>query len=716
MSDVRDQISQFDRDNRLSASMKSIIEGLDQDRQYVHTDANVANVEGGVATNYLLKFQYQHMAALFARNPKLEVRPRKRLGVLSPQSRLNLQTFAESVELLTEDAMKRADLRGVITGAIQDTDTCSHAIIKMSWIADPARDPIGTLRPTDYKDQLATITALLQQRAENPGDFDESSDAQKLNDLVGTMKLQLEGEVWRKIAYPETRQEIIVDPLTGVATVQDQPFATPVENDVRQGAWDGEMPKPQDIESIPSYRAFAFENVPPEDFRVDGLVTTPEGVYNGRWMSHRVYMSEIQIRAFFAVPADQSIFGPDQAASATTSASWWGEGNQSPDMSSERVAIDAAKRDSLFAVWERHDRETGMIYNWVQGGSVYLREPIRPQVRTQRFFPFYILQFNRVSGRRVGISNVTLGRPLQDEINLVRTHKRQSKRAAYDFHIYENELFDDDEVRALRTRPVGGWVPTKKSIEDIREKILPMKGNWSPEPYQVEEEKVELASLVGSSNAQAGITQNGADTATEAAIADQSVDALTEFHRWILESTVLTPIYEDAAQILVQIYPEEVAKARGGPGVIWPLMGREQLLNNMELEIVGGSTGKPNQAAELAKMGKAVEILTAVGFIGMYRPTVRFADQVLAALDIRQSAEDLFELAPPPMVSPPGPGKSFGSPGVPQAPPQGGMPGQALADPNGSQVPTDPLTGNTGPSASTGTPLMQQFDAATQFG
>ncbi len=659
----REQIAAFQRDTRLGRDIKSIVEGLDADAKYVHTDANIPEVEGGVATNYIFQFQGLHKAQLFARNPKMEVKPRKRLGTVAPAIRQLLIDFGASVELLTDDFLRDAGLREIVTGAIQDADTCIVAILKMTWHSDPDRDPLGNYRAVDFKGQLAEIADLLQQKALD-ANFMATAQGARLVELTALCGNQLQNEQWREIAYPETvavtntpapaAPGMPPDPAApGTLSAETLPFTLPVgPNDPRLSRWNGEKIEQVDIDAIPAFREFMFDSVLPEDMIVDGAIYQPEKIYSARFMTQRVYMDETEIRVTFAIPREHGLFegttSDDIFASADDS-SRDGEGDKGAGERDE--GTKAAMRGDKYAVWERWDRTTGLVYHWIEGAQTFLRKD-RPTIKTKRFFPFYFLQFNRVSRRLLGISNVQLGRPLQNEINLVRTHKRQAKRAAYDMHVYEHDLFDEDETRRLRSRPPGGWISTKKSVEELKAKIMTMTGSYRPELHEVMDERQELSTVMGAPAAAQGMTKGGADTATEASIADQAMDLRTDYERWILETQLLTPIYQDAAQIVVQAVPEEVAKARGGPGVVWPLVSREQLWSNLQLEIVGGSTGKPNQDRELAKIEKAVGIYTSSG-ASMMRPInpTALAGQLLSTLDWRIDVEDfLMPMGPPPQA------------------------------------------------------------------
>jgi hypothetical protein len=71
----------------------------------------------------------------------------------------------------------------------------------------------------------------------------------------------------------------------------------------------------------------------------------------------------------------------------------------------------------------------------------------------------------------------------------------------------------------------------------------------------------------------------------------------------------MSEITRAAGQVLLlEMSPEEVKKIVG-PGALWPEFLREDVLNEIYLEIEAGSTGKPNKAAELQNIERIIPFL-----------------------------------------------------------------------------------------------------------
>ena len=97
-------------------------------------------------------------------------------------------------------------------------------------------------------------------------------------------------------------------------------------------------------------------------------------------------------------------------------------------------------------------------------------------------------------------------------------------------------------------------------------------------------------------------------TATEVSNAEASRNSALGANVDDLDS-FMSEITRAAGQVLLlEMSPEEVKKIVG-PGAIWPEFMREDILNEIFLEIEAGSTGKPNKSAELQNIERIIPFL-----------------------------------------------------------------------------------------------------------
>ncbi len=671
---IKKLIEQFEAENEYPTDIEAVIKKMDDQRKYVHTDANLADVPGGVCTNYLYKHQLTHKAQVNARQPTVTVRPKKKIGKLEPEIKALLDGYAQTQSVLIEHFMgpDEADLKSILDGCIQDADTVGIVFLRLDWLEDLKRDPTGAYRPSDFQDTVARLTLLSEQFA--AGQFSEQdAQYQDLMEAADTVKKQQEAELWRQM-MPEG----------------------PETDDPRKLRWDG-VPTPPQITELPKYRGFQFETLMPEDVRWDFSVYQPEKFRRCDHVSYCSYMTDRKIREFFGIPATESLESADAGSAVGSAKDQPAPRSQNP---ADRSDNKASQHDGKKKVWTRLDRVRNRIYNWIEGGCRWLREPAAPEVVTTNWFNIWPIYFNRATGRFLPVSYTTLGRPLQDEINRVRTHKRQAKDAAYDRYVMAAGLFDAEDLKAMEQCPPNGIWSTKKNIEDIRKNIYQMPGNYKPEIHDVTEERQELAVLLGQSAASQGVTKDGADSATEASIANATADVVLNDHKQALEG-VRRAVAQAMAETMNQALPEENAKAIAGQDAVFPMFQREQLWAHMDIEIESYSNGAAEQDKELSQLDVVIGIGQKMG-VGaipggpIWNPMVGM-EKATKAIDWRIDPTELIILPPPPMAPPipmdggeGGPDAPEGAQDVGGAPEMPGGPQGLPPAPGGPQAPKPP--------------------------
>lgn len=208
---VADLIRKFEADNKLPDVDRDTLEGMDGWRKYIHTDANLATTIGGVSTNYLYKFQQVHKAQINARDPQVAVRQKKRLPLIDqmtgepledPTIKKMLTAFSKTMETLIAHYFSpdEMDLKRFLDGVIQDIDTVGIAFVKLDWLEDMKRDPVGAWRPNDFQDTVARMKRLIGAKKRGECKEGDASYAE-LKDTSDTIRRQMEGEFWRKMAF-----------------------------------------------------------------------------------------------------------------------------------------------------------------------------------------------------------------------------------------------------------------------------------------------------------------------------------------------------------------------------------------------------------------------------------------------------------------------------------------------------------------------------------
>ena len=107
---------------------------------------------------------------------------------------------------------------------------------------------------------------------------------------------------------------------------------------------------------------------------------------------------------------------------------------------------------------------------------------------------------------------------------------------------------------------------------------------------------------------EANLGGTSGDTATESSIAESSrqtsrtsdVDELDE---------MMSEMARAGGQILLQEMSEEQVKRICGNGAVWPQGDRQQIAREIYLEVVAGSSGRPNQAQQVQTAERVFPLL-----------------------------------------------------------------------------------------------------------
>lgn len=290
----------------------------------------------------------------------------------------------------------------------------------------------------------------------------------------------------------------------------------------------------------------------------------------------------------------------------------------------------ATKGAGLVCVWKQYDKTSGLVYYVADGYDKFLREPAAPDVFVEDFWPVYALTFNDVESEDTLFppSDVWSMTDQQEEYNMSRQGMREHRKAARPRWTYANGALEKEDADALVVAaPFTATalnVGPQQKLSDILD-VIPVPG-VDPNLYETGQIFTDIQLVVGSSEAQFGGTAKA--TATESAIAanssasndGSSIDDLDAF---------LTVVARASGQILLREMSEEQVKTICGPGAVWPHLTLADIANELYLEVQAGSTGKPNQAVEMANWEKMLPFLIQMPGLSpnwLARETVRRLD------------------------------------------------------------------------------------------
>ena len=303
-------------------------------------------------------------------------------------------------------------------------------------------------------------------------------------------------------------------------------------------------------------------------------------------------------------------------------------------------------RNRVFCVvWEIYNKKDGLVYTVCDGYPDFLSEPTPPDVFTSRFWPWFPLTLNDVPHyeKIFPPSDVRLMMDMQLEINRARQGLREHRIANRPKTAVAAGLLDEEDVEKLKTHPANavieltGLQPGQK-IEDLMQPFK-MPG-IDPNLYDVSPAFQDIERTVGTQEANLGGLSKG--TATESSIAESSrmtqmasnIDDLTE---------MLTEMAKTSGEILLGNLSLETVQKIAGPGAVWPELSHQQIADQVMLEIEAGSTGRPNQALDIANAERLYPYLLQLPGVN---PEFIVKD-LIRRLDDRMSFDEAFTMGMP---------------------------------------------------------------------
>jgi hypothetical protein len=603
---------------QVAPTLQPWYEQFDVDRKYVNEECLLIDDTDVVATNYILRNQIVLLANLYARDPAISWKPAPIIGEHPPL----LGQYGKTLEIFCKKMAEETEMRRLLRGGIQDASTIAWQIYKLSPQEDPKLDPLGNRRQDDQLDNIARYQ-WLKRRFEAEQFNTDSALYQQMKDLEGVVVTYMQAKLQEDlINNPIAQQPIMtLDPMTGQMVPQMDPVTgEPMTQEdtsdpriARSQALDaGQIPQDMTVEDIPRFIGFNLDPIQAEDFRFDWTVPSPEMLLQGGWLAHRVFMDYDKFGSSFDVTPEEmgdiTVFGDDNRkvdttkrwSSAVSSAgsAYDGEGP------TDRRDMETQTNMGRCAVWEMWNKNQGLVYVWVEGMKRFLRKA-PPSVLGRRWYTFYVLAFNRVTGRPIPLSDTILTRQLQDELNRRRTQEAEAQNAAFPRIFVRRGSLKEGEKDAIENS-YPYQVVELDSPDDIAKAFAETKPlPFNPELYRRDETRMELEMMSGISRNAAGSGQG--ELATTAAIANEQMGVQTDFRRSLVEELIYDIMY-DFAYMANQFMPEENWKKICGPDAYVPLLERDTFLRYLKLDVRAGSTGRPDAEKNL----KVYEMLAGI--------------------------------------------------------------------------------------------------------
>lgn len=333
---------------------------------------------------------------------------------------------------------------------------------------------------------------------------------------------------------------------------------------------------------------------------VDPRCKQLRGFIGARWIAHEMFFSPDEIMEIYGKEVKGNytpyeVQGRSHDSSRKTLASGPGSAKEAAD-------------EGMVCVYELYDKPSGLVYVVAEGFKDFLKEPGAPDCQLETFWPVFALVCNEVEHKKeiYPPSDVHLLRSMTGEYNRAREGLREHRKANRPVYLTPAGMLEDEDKEKLATRPAHGVIsiqgmqPGQKS-DDM---VTPLKTiGIDPNLYEVGTLFDDVQLAVGAQESSFG-GMSGA-TATETSVAESSrmsalgaqVDELDSF---------MSDIARSSGAVLLQHMSAEQVKVIAGPGAVWPELTAQDIASEVLLEIEAGSTGKPNQAAELRNLERVL--------------------------------------------------------------------------------------------------------------
>lgn len=322
-------------------------------------------------------------------------------------------------------------------------------------------------------------------------------------------------------------------------------------------------------------------------------------------------------------------------------------------------ASDSSKDDQKkmkVKLWKVYDKITNSTFMICEGYKDYIEKPEGMTVPTKGFWQIVPVTFNDVEvieGCAATIyppSDVDLIRHPQLEHNRCREALRRHRKANRPRYMYpEGALLqvDLDNIASADDQEFVGLKGLQPGTEPGKV-LQPLQTEQiHPELYDTTPVQEDALLATGQQEANIGPAQPNV-TATVGTIAEQSRITVATSDVDSLDDS-LSDVAECGGEMLLREMSPQNVKAIAGPGGVWPDQDRISFINEIQLEIVAASSGRPNKAVEIANWERVVPlILQAATLPPQAQPTMQAViRETVKRIDDRMEPADFFPLPMP---------------------------------------------------------------------
>lgn len=571
------------------------------------------------------------------------------------------KTFADTSELVVSRLWKDGRLKDRGRPLVRSGLTCGPGWIKASWQNRTAPSPETTTAINDMVAQVARARQLRATIQEEHAGVEQDANIAELERQLAALQAKTEMAIFRGFVVDGVAPEnLLVAPGFRLADHVDAP-------------WNAER-IPMALERICQLGKLTAQQ---KGRIVKYMARKPEMV-RGESANLQQWDSVEAAEASPFVKGDGAA-GPVGSRAA--------DGTGTMDMG------EGGGAGCFGMVWEIWDRDSNSVLWLVEGLDTWLMPAWQPPA-THRFYPYFGFLTSEVDGQRHPQSPVERSWKLVDEYNRIGSAEANHRRRILPKTAFNAGAFDKGEAEKLERAAVQEMVALKLTNpkQPIRDVLFPIAyAAIDPALYDRSRIIQEIERIWGVQEALGG-SINTEKTATEAEIQQSGFNARTGSRRDTLEA-MLGHLALYTLEVARANMTDKEVRAIAGPNAFWPTyQGAEDILLSLNIDIRGGTTGKPNTRADREAWGMALPIIQAgiqryAALTGSLPLDLAESEKKIVRItcEVAGVAVDVDSLFPKPGMGPvaPAPGAEGGAPGEAA----GGPPGAGAGMPSPSPAP-----------------------------
>ena len=602
--------------------------------------------EDRYVVNMTLRTVNQGVAMVYARDPRVEARRRKRLDFKIWDG--HMETIMQAAMLAQQSQAMGMPVPGEVMALINDFQA-------------------GKLHQTLVEKVGKTLEVIYQYQMDTQQPRFKLQMKQLVRRIrtcgVGYIKVLFCRDYDSELTHSETRMSS-TDRLQQAKALMEKLDAGKLDessSDMEQLksliASLGTAPLDSEATSIKEHLIFDFPQA--TSIIPDPACRCLKGFVGAHWVVEEMFYPLDFVNAFFEKDikpgGELKLYGRDNKPyeGATTETDASGEGGV------KKVCL-----------WNVYDLDTKSTFTLCQGYKDYVMEPEAVTPATKGFWNIFPITFNDIeieegcTGSIFPPSDVDLLRPTQKEWNRCRQSLRKHRKANAPRYVYPDGALSEEDLDRLENGEEQEFIKLKglqpgvepgKVLQAL--KVEPI----NPLVYETESLREDTLLATGQQEANIGPAQPNV-TATVGTIAEQSRMSVAASDIDGLDDC-LTEVAQCGGEMLLRELSVDTVKRIAGPGAVWPEQNREDFINELELEVVAASSGRPNKAVEISNWERLAPILMNMGANpqAVIRETVRRADD-------RMEPSDFFPLPLPAMPNPSPVGAAPPAAGAPSGP------------------------------------------------